>query len=99
MELATTIHHRRRVITATTAYLAASSPGQCATSVVKARRLRCQFLRVEIIRAVVGTRGRQLGHLVGRCRVRHVTRLDGTLGRRVLCESGRCDKRKSQETN
>src|SRR5262249_16720695 len=40
VELAPAIHHRRRVITATTAYLAASSPSQCASPVVPASRLR-----------------------------------------------------------
>jgi len=39
VELAPAIHHRRRVITATTAYLAASSPSQCATPVMPVSRL------------------------------------------------------------
>ena len=60
---------------------------------------RCQLLRIEIIRAVVSTGGRRPGHLVVRRWVRHVTRLDRALRRRVLCERWRRDERKSRETN
>jgi transposase len=42
--LAPTIHHRRRVVTATTAYLAASSSRQSVASVVPLRRLRRVYL-------------------------------------------------------
>src|SRR6185437_12791275 len=46
VELATALHNRRHIITATTDYLAASSPRQSAPAVVAARRLRCKSVRL-----------------------------------------------------
>jgi hypothetical protein len=52
VELAPAIHHRRRVITATTAYLAASSPSQCATPVMPVSRSPLITFRSVIVMTV-----------------------------------------------
>lgn len=60
---------------------------------------RGQLLRIKLVRALVRMNVAHIGHLVGRSRVRHMTRLDRALGGGGLCQRGTGGERKRRKTN